>query len=268
MKESFSQRQGLSARQDSLQVDDIARGSLTRLWNIVAPHLPGVGITRAKEHKIYIPIYDRFLKTPLSQLDQYASSAKSELEKLYASWPWHRCLDFIEFICSNCLNISSDINRVLVEEGVGYRLVDGLIVPLTEPEQIEAIQQPLQSSLVSPHAKAHLHEALKLLSPRGPVNAAAVVREAINAVEAQAKAITANSSHSLGPALTEIKSKHGLHPVFEEAMKKLYGFTSDASGVRHAKKDFEESVDVEDALFFVIACSAFVSWLANKTNKP
>jgi len=47
----------------------------------------------------------------------------------------------------------------------------------------------------------------------------------------------------------------------------LYGFTSDEQGIRHPLLDKEApAVDEADAMFMIGACSAFLSYLTNKSR--
>jgi hypothetical protein len=57
-----------------------------------------------------------------------------------------------------------------------------------------------------------------------------------------------------------------LHAVLKQAFQKLYGYTSDAQGIRHALLD-EPTLDVEDAKFMLVSCSAFVNYLVVKVQK-
>lgn len=61
------------------------------------------------------------------------------------------------------------------------------------------------------------------------------------------------------------------HPVLDprchrDRARKLYGFTSDASGIRHPILD-EPNIGEEDARFFIVACSALVNWVIAKADK-
>ena len=56
-----------------------------------------------------------------------------------------------------------------------------------------------------------------------------------------------------------------LHPAFKEALSKLYGYTSDAEGIRHALHD-EPNLDHADAVFMLVMCSGFMSYLLAKAN--
>lgn len=57
-----------------------------------------------------------------------------------------------------------------------------------------------------------------------------------------------------------------MHSDLKEAFKKLYGYTSDADGIRHALMD-ESNLDFEDAKFMLVSCSAFTNYLIAKAAK-
>lgn len=80
------------------------------------------------------------------------------------------------------------------------------------------------------------------------------------------RVVTGNSRGTLGDALKAIGRKVPLHPALSGAFEKLYGYTSDADGIRHALLD-EPSLFQEDALFMLVSCSAFVSYLIAKCAK-
>ena len=56
-----------------------------------------------------------------------------------------------------------------------------------------------------------------------------------------------------------------IHGALKAAFVKLYGYTSDADGIRHAILD-EPNVDFDEAKYMVVVCSAFVNYLASKAN--
>ena len=64
-------------------------------------------------------------------------------------------------------------------------------------------------------------------------------------------------------ALKLLESQRPFHPAFKEALVKLYGWTSDESGIRHAIRD-AENVERADAQFMLVACSAFVNYLMTR----
>jgi hypothetical protein len=79
-------------------------------------------------------------------------------------------------------------------------------------------------------------------------------------VEAICRLLAGNSKDTLGAALKKIAGKAPIHPAFEQALLKLYGFTSDEGGVRHALME-ESSLRYSDAKFMLVLCSAFTNFL-------
>ncbi len=67
----------------------------------------------------------------------------------------------------------------------------------------------------------------------------------------------------MGQALKVIDSQAPLHGALRSAFEKLYGYTSDAEGIRHALLE-ENRLEQEDAIFMLVTCSAFVSYVIAK----
>ncbi len=137
-------------------------------------------------------------------------------------------------------------------------------MPITSDQEITAIEEALS---VSQQFTPHLERALELLADRKSPDYANSIKESISAVEATCKLITGHPKATLGAALGRLESKLGpLHSDLTDAFKKLYGYTSDTQGIRHAlvgKRD----LDIEDARFMLISCSAFINYLVAKADK-
>ena len=72
---------------------------------------------------------------------------------------------------------------------------------------------------------------------------------------------------TLGTALGKLESKGVvIHDNLKGAFKKIYWYTSDAQGIRHGLLG-KADLDVEDAKFMLIACSAFINYLLAKADK-
>ena len=95
------------------------------------------------------------------------------------------------------------------------------------------------------------------------------IKESISAVESICKMITNDSADTLGKALNKIEKDGGIkiHPSMNAAFRKLYGYTSDSGGIRHALTDEKTPPDFEDAMFMLVSCSAFVNYVVSKANK-
>lgn len=256
-RRTFSERHGY-VEVPALQTDDLDQRTRNRLFNVLSRVLHEESQMFSVGPR-FLRLMDEHFKVLRSRTPPHVADAVQYVEDRFLRAEWHECLSIVEHLIEGHPKGTESINRVLEQEGVGYRVVGGLVVPLTEPEQIESIEQALSTAATG--ARAHIQKALDLLRPGegGVVDAAAVVREAIHAVEAQAQAV--GGKGTLGDLLRVIDKRRMLHPVFKTAVDKLYGWTSDEKGVRHAADDFETNVQTEDAILMVVLCSSFVTWL-------
>ena len=55
-------------------------------------------------------------------------------------------------------------------------------------------------------------------------------------------------------------------PTLEEAFNKLYGYTSNEGGIRHALSEGDTPPTFDDAKYMLVSCSAFVNYLISKMN--
>lgn len=158
------------------------------------------------------------------------------------------------------------LNKILEEEKSGYRFVKEEFAKLTDNEEIQEVKTALTHPMYS--VKTHIKDALRHLSDRQNPNYRNSMKDSISAVEALCRHIVGDSQITLGRALNYIEQETEitLHSDIKDAYKKLYSYTSDAEGIRHAIKD-KPTVDENDARFFLIICSAFVNYLTELARK-
>ena len=75
-----------------------------------------------------------------------------------------------------------------------------------------------------------------------------------------ARIVSEQENATLGDALKSIEKAGHLHPSLKEGFLKLYGYTSNEQGIRHAMLD-EPNITAADARYFLISCSSFVNYL-------
>lgn len=112
----------------------------------------------------------------------------------------------------------------------------------------------------------HLRRSLELLSDRNNPDYRNSIKESISAIEAISCIIMNNPKATLGQALKEMEINFKLHPALKSTFSSLYGYTSDADGIRHSLLE-ESTLKQEDARFMLVTCSAFVNYLIVKTSE-
>ncbi|RFA11981.1 hypothetical protein B7R21_11650 [Subtercola boreus] len=149
--------------------------------------------------------------------------------------------------------VTDDFERYVV----GYRILNDQVVPVSAPAEVAAIEDALASA--GSNARTHLRRAVELLGSRDKPQYAKVVSESISAVEATVAELTGDNTLSSG--LRKLQGKGvPAHGALIDGWTKLYGYTSDAAGIRHALVRPEDA-DEPLAVYFLVASSAFVNYL-------
>jgi AbiJ N-terminal domain 4 len=254
----------------AFQRESIDNKLRTKLWNIMKMRIWNGYYTqsysyREKIDRLIYCLWDDFFGKDLDTLPQFQNEygkkgSYSFFKEHFFSCQWFEVCDFLEAISQyhNGLltsEIREWINLSLEEHNSAYRFVGDDIVEITDENEIQAIEDALDHP--DKPVRIHLKTALEMLSDRQSPNYRNSIKESISAVEAACRLLAGRDSATLSDALKQIKN---IHPVLAKAFNQLYGYTSDASGVRHSLID-EESITYADAKFMLVACSAFVSYL-------
>ncbi len=278
----FSQRKGIKPIKSVIQIDSMDAELRNGLWNALHTHYwscpsPEFGDI---DEEIYLSenpdmdilckqLWRLYFKWPIDTLSDYWDDTYKEVRKYFFSFEWYEVYDFIEFVANNYSidSVNSQFmqscNNVLEQE-LSYRFVGGRITEISTQEEISEIEQALEIPIKP--VKEHLKQSLDLLADRKNPDYRNSIKEAISAVESFGKIVTKNDKAELGDALKEIESQVKLHPALKAAFTKLYGYTSNADGIRHGLMD-EPNVGFEDAKFMLVSCSAFINYLIAKSSK-
>ena len=174
-------------------------------------------------------------------------------------------ISFLEIIARGDKNpklsaiLSRRLNTVLEERRVVYRFVSGWMTDVDNKQEREAVEAAMRES-------AHIEKAVALLYSRDNPDYANSIKESISAVEDICKEITGKPKATLADCLHVIDDKAPMHAALKQALTKLYGYTSDEGGIRHAGLSGGE-VAFEEAKFMLVACSAFCNYLRAKQTK-
>lgn len=282
-KRSFSERVGAKHVRTTFQLRGMDRALRNRLWNSLcitcwewayaecSDDASNFMLrTSSPAYAFACLIWDECLKYQVDTIPEYWINVQEELKRAFYKRSWNGVYDFIECVVRLCPDIAakeaaiSELNRVLVDEMSGWRFVEGEIAPITNEEEIASIEQSL-SNLPDPWA-VHLKKALELLSAKPKPDYRNSIKESISAVGSLCKALACKPKAKLGEALSALGRKIDLHGALQEGFKKLYGYTSDADGIRHELMD-EDNLDFDDAKYMLVSCSAFCNYLFGKAIK-
>jgi len=277
----FSERIGKKPIKVDIQLDSMDEELRISLWNVIEFYVnkplkaeDGHIMSDSRFNDIFNTIWFSFFKEPIDNIPINKYALIDELRKRFFAWTYLDVYDFFDFIVQ-CRDLPlnrdafiEDSNFVLQRELSGYRIINGILAPLTNENEILEIEKAINNTEVKRYegANIHLAEALNKLSDRKNPDYRNSIKESISAIESICQVISNNPKADLGTALKKLKTSIPIHPALEQGFLKIYGYTSDGNGIRHALLE-EHNLGQEDALFMLIASSAFVNYLIAKANR-
>ncbi len=268
----FSQRHGYKPVREIIQVESIDDELRNSLWNVIHYYFVEV-IPDQHLLEILEGYWAVFLKKPIDEFPK--GYCLDYFRDHYYECEWYEVYDLLEFLANHKLTAQAGIfsdfiercNAVLENELSAYRFVDSKIAQITDEKEISEIEEALDFNDEYSIVKEHLYNSLEKLSDRQNPDYRNSIKESVSAVEAICNIISGKKSSSLKDAFKALEqSSIQLHQALKDAFNKLYGYTSDADGIRHALIE-ESKLNFEDAKFMLVACSAFINYLKAKAAK-
>lgn len=275
MTMSFSQRMGLAPSVKVAQVESIDTDLQNSLWSVLVINLFDSYFSRSRAYPDKLrdsnfwdfaqQTYTNFYKAPVDTIPYSWSEFKKTIRGSFFKMKWHRIYSFLEFIVDSNYKdtaeaLTSEFNKVLDRENSAYRFVAGKVTPITSSAEVEEVEKAIACSDNYTGVRKHLETSLGLLTDRVNPDYRNSIKESISSVESLAKILVNDEKATLGQALKILETKHNLHASMKSAFMTLYGYTSDAGGIRHALLNNTAAPTKADARFMLICCSAFINF--------
>ncbi len=272
---TFSQAQGYEELPTPLRLEELPSSARIHIWNVFYSsiksssrldffHTPIIGgvwgvILRDK--------YQFFDNLPMDEwsegLQDHAQALRNSIERL----PFNRVFDLIQFVIRHpkCPHeFIGELEAAFAFSRLAYAIdvanPPTIIPAVTDAEGkavIDSIRTLDEAGLGG--SASHLRSAVECIRLK---DWAGSIRESIHAVESVARQLDSKASGTLGPALESLEKRQTLHPALKDAFSKLYGYTSNEQGIRHALLDQSNAnVGMDEAVFMLGACASFASYL-------
>ena len=279
MRRSFSQRYGYEPLPEPMKLEELSTNLRQEIWIEVREFLlekrESVGeyyYFKDPGKRFFERVLGRYTKQPGDAISTEYDQVLSNLKNSILSGQFNQVLDLIE-IMVNDKDLTDafviDMRNLFEQSGAAYGLDTSqrpyCFVPRASKEQGEATQQAIETIRESnlDAAAAHLRQATEHINAQQYADS---IADSIHAVESVARMIDPEANKTLGPALNSL-AKAGLlkHESLKAAFKKLYGYTSNEQGIRHALLDQDSpNVGLDEAMFMFGACASFAAYLAQK----
>lgn len=269
---SFSERKGLKQVRDTIQTDSMTVELRNSLWNGLQIQIWG------SEDFLYVQygtpeiddfsahLWFHYFKKPIDERPAGPFSGTAILEIIrnyFFGAQWNEVYDFLEFVVGTFQesrpHLAICLNWILTTEMAGYRFIDGKIVDIIDEQEREMLEDALADTRFA-SVSSHLERALALLADRKQPDYRNSIKESISAVEAMARVVSVNDKATLSEALKILEKSGKLHAALKDGFSKLYGYTNDEHGIRHAMLDVPDLVQA-DAKYFLLSCTSFVNYL-------
>ena len=279
-KLTFSQAQGYEEIPRPLVLGELSDEARIRLWNLLvlesrgsfSPSTSGVWALHNGWRSILETLHSEFILNPMYEFPTGSFSHSNPFIDTYKpailrDLSFNRVFDLFQMIMRHprCpVDFTVEVAAMFRVCRLAY-VVDieqpVTILPAVTPQEgeaiIGAIKELRQVGLQG--AETHLKKAGEHLNSGDWPDA---VRDSINAVESVARQLDPDASKELEPALASLEKKGRLHPAMKQAFSRLYGYTSDEEGIRHALLTNATSpAGKDEAVFMLGACASFASYL-------
>lgn len=249
LKGGFSERKGIKHFSDIVQIDDLNERTRNKLYSVISKSFDELYVDydgNLKDEFVEYLYKELFSKTerdiPMWGNDYHYEEVFNTIYTIIIQYDYADIFTFIEGIIKfldiadkatyNRYNYKNEyieaISNVFKKENVNYRIINEKITDIVDEQQISSIEETLNNPYKE--VSRHYSKAIEQLYSLKDFDNS--IKESISSVEAMCQILTKNSKATLGDALKSLKDK--IHPAMKGAFEKLYGYTSDANGIRHA----------------------------------
>lgn len=280
VNQRFSDRIGATIVPSVLQIESMSNELRNNLWNLLIMNIFVFEESHTSKYKLIMKyLCVNLIKDTIDTIPNYDGDRLRWLRGIFfdKKTPWWQIYNIIEFMANNCGRLipwadpkkfCDRTNIFLENEMSGYRFIDGVLAPITNQHEIDAIHEAMakaQSKGLN-GTRQHLATAVDLMSKRPDPDYRNSIKESISAVESVCKQITGEAGGGLDKAMSKLDLAVGFHGAFKAGILSLYGYTSDESGIRHAILD-EPNLGLDEAKFMLVSCSALVNFIIMKAEK-
>ena len=280
----FSQRNGYSEARKLVQFESVDDELKAGLWSITQLQIWDYFCGPVDSYERYTDdvkgsnledflneLWVNYYKRSVDTIPWAWDACLSEIRDKYFASEWFEVLDFIEHIAISINTNKSTryikyCNEKLELENSAYRFISNKITPISNDQEVKEVESAIGLHSRFQGASLHLNSALIMLADRSNPDYRNSIKESISAVESAVKLISGDHTATLGSTLSRLEREYGLHPGMKSSFSAMYGYTSNANGIRHAMMELSEITKAE-ARYMLIVCSAFINYLADTFEK-
>lgn len=278
----FSERNGYIKPREIFQIDDLEARTKNRIWDwIVENFIEKIPVSQScsgwvqkRDARDLKRIFCDAFGNSTDDIPDYISEVKAYFKKRFFSRPFYEIYDLLELIILPWIPtlekpygnsyLVDKLNGIFEQEKVGFRLINGIVSPITNDIEIKTIEDSLKTEHKS--VTEHVQSALKCFADRDNPDYRNAIKECFFAVEAWLKNESGDSQADFNKALQKLRDSDQLdiHPSLIQSFKGFYGYMSDEKGIRHSLLDDSAELNFTDAHYMIVFCCTMINYLNEK----
>jgi hypothetical protein len=270
---------GLKPETKEIQIDSIDIDLRNSLWNLLRIYLfdtvsqqKKYGQSKSDFQLLCLTIWHNYYKLPIDKIPNMNYECIDYIRSTFFNYSWDEVYDFVEFTCgisvSNFDNedFIEDINKLLISEFSGYRIIGGKICPIISEIEIKEISSAIIQHTAYEGANIHITNAIAKLSDKKNPDYSNSIKESISALGSIIRLLTGEST--FGNALKNLSSKGVEIDVnLLKSLEKIYAYTNNKDGgIRHEIVDEYKSPDFDDAKLMLVLCCSYINYIISKST--
>lgn len=274
---TFSQRYGYDFLPKPMQLGELSSDLRREIYNCVRStllawvHTPDTFPHFHSQIEPFLQwLWGNLLGKPEDEIDTSYHKVMDTFKNWILRKPFNKVFDLIEQLSHwrgrEIIQMLDNVRGLFEGHMAAYYLSEEhpyQIRPRSNIAQGEATEQAMEAVRKSGMggADTHLRRSVEHLNTQQYADS---IRDSIHAVESVARTICSDKN-TLDDALKSLE-RRGLvvHPALKNAFQKLYAYTNDEQGIRHALLEDEAKVGLDEALFMFGACASFAAFLVAK----
>ena len=279
LKGGYSDRKKITNFRDIVQFEVLNERTKNKIYTLISQYIDFSGKIFPKSSKLdgYTPllkfIYEELFSCTIEDVPVQTNyihgnkwvdsdAVKAQIKQFILANEYNGIFDLLEgineFWKQRDDSFAEAMNNIFEEENVQHRFVNGIITDIINEHEIGEIEKCLDKD---DDSSMHISKAICHLYDRQNPDYENSIKESICAVEIKCKEITKEPKATLGSAIKQLKDNGiNVHPSFEQGISKLYGYASDAKGVRHGGGK-EAAVTEKEAKLILTICTATCNYL-------
>ncbi|UWQ03681.1 AbiJ-NTD4 domain-containing protein [Aliiroseovarius crassostreae] len=276
--QDFAERFGYRKPKAELSDNEMPSSLRNGLWDCLKLHffehigsprsIYGAPVYSPSFEQLVMAIQFQFFRLSVDDLHADPYEERLRLRRRFYKFTFDEVYGFIEFLLKQPQAGSQEefvslVNQVLSRELAQFRIAGDQFIKITDQNELDEIESAVSNRLATGVAR-HISAAAAFYSDPSSPDYRNSVKESISAVESAVKYLVDDpKAFGVSKPLRSLMDSYDFHPALVGGFEKIFAYTSDEEGVRHALMD-KSKVTQADARFMLVSCSAFANYLIAK----